>query len=392
MKASICVVGDICLAGEPERVLMAKAKVDLFRAVRSAGSEHTAVLGTVECAITDRGAQKPYKVCLRCSKKAARLLEGLDVGLLGNNHIQDYGDASAFDTVEAVRSVGVQPVGYGRNILEAMMPVVLPVGDATVAVISMCCITTRGENIASTETPGVAPISMSLVRTAIEAAKAQADLVLFCPHWGVQDERFPVPDQIRLARRAIDWGANAVVGTHAHVIQVYEQYRNAWIFYGLGNYLFGDIHSSYVSLDGQPAEKGWSVLQASRNLESLAVWLRPARYAGTWGLELIRLKVVRCGAEFDQTVNDIASSSLDFSVANARLKKFIRLNDNWMASDTEPAYSCRYEDGIPTYSYAQSPVGQQKGAALRSLSYARFLVRRVTHKLKRLGQWCLVGT
>jgi len=379
MSVSVCIIGDICLSGEVERILLARTNPNLFSALRGNGSDEVILVGTVECAVSDRGVKKPYKVCLRSSINSARLLKGLDIGLLGNNHIQDYGHIAAEDTVEAVRSVGVQPVGYGRNIQEAMTPAVMQLGDVRLAVISMCCITTRGENVATTETPGVTAISMSMLRDAIQAAKAIADLVMVCPHWGVQDERFPVSDQIRLAHRAIDWGANAVVGTHAHVVQVYEQYRNAWIFYGLGNYLFGDIHSKYVSLSGLPLERGWDIEQEARHRESLAVWLSPVRKQGQWTLELDQLRVARCQTNFTHTLTDIASLPFHLAHANNLLSQYTQRNSNWLASDSEPSYISHILDGIPVWSYSDAPIDHRR-------SFCSLVIRRARSVFQRLHQ------
>lgn len=356
MSHNLCIVGDICLAGEPERVLESVGNVDLFSSLRKDSSEEVFLLGTVENVVSDQGVMKPYKICLRASKDSARFLTGLDVGLLGNNHIQDFGHKSALETLEAVREIGAQPVGYGKNIEEAIKPLVVNVGGARIAIISMCCITTRGENLATFESPGVAPISMSLLRNSILVARKQADLVLICPHWGVEDERFPVPDQIRLAHRAIEYGADAVIGTHSHVIQVYEKYLNAWIFYGLGNYLFGDINSTYVSFSGQPTKTKCTISQKPQNLESLAVWLSPERNGERWTLKLTRLRVVQCMPDFTHTLKNISSLSFNLPKANEHLNKFIKRNERWLASYKEPQYRCIILDGIPEFSYANLPI------------------------------------
>jgi len=41
-----------------------------------------------------------------------------------------------------------------------------------------------------------------------------------------------------LAHQFIDQGADLIVGTHPHVVQEVEIYKNKLIFYSLGNFIF----------------------------------------------------------------------------------------------------------------------------------------------------------
>ena len=59
----------------------------------------------------------------------------------------------------------------------------------------------------------------------------------------------PSATQLLLSRAAIDAGADLVVGHHSHVVQPIEQYKNGWIAYGLGNFIF-DQGFSPETLEG----------------------------------------------------------------------------------------------------------------------------------------------
>ena len=66
------------------------------------------------------------------------------------------------------------------------------------------------------------------------------DFIVVCLHHGVEYEpRHNDYDQERFAHHAIDYGADLVVGTHPHVLQGIEVYKNRLIFYSLGNFSFG---------------------------------------------------------------------------------------------------------------------------------------------------------
>ena len=71
-------------------------------------------------------------------------------------------------------------------------------------------------------------------------AEEGVDFVIVCLHHGEEyAEKHNDYDQTRFAHHAIDYGADLVVGTHPHVLQGIEIYKNRLIFYSLGNFSFG---------------------------------------------------------------------------------------------------------------------------------------------------------
>ena len=77
---------------------------------------------------------------------------------------------------------------------------------------------------------------------AISRVKRQegVDFVIVCLHHGEEYEaKHNDHDQTRFAHHAIDYGADLVVGTHPHVLQGIEVYKNRLILYSLGNFSFG---------------------------------------------------------------------------------------------------------------------------------------------------------
>ena len=71
------------------------------------------------------------------------------------------------------------------------------------------------------------------------AADETVDLVVFVPHWGVENTYRPTDTQKELGYAAIDAGADIVYGSHTHVLQPIEEYNGGIIFYSLGNFSFG---------------------------------------------------------------------------------------------------------------------------------------------------------
>ena len=73
------------------------------------------------------------------------------------------------------------------------------------------------------------------------------DFVIVCLHHGEEYEvKHNDYDQTRFAHHAIDHGADLVVGTHPHVLQGLENYKNRLIIYSLGNFTFGGNNKPYA--------------------------------------------------------------------------------------------------------------------------------------------------
>ncbi|MEI8096917.1 MAG: CapA family protein, partial [Candidatus Moraniibacteriota bacterium] len=83
----------------------------------------------------------------------------------------------------------------------------------------------------------------------IEKMRPQVDILIVSPHWGVEYESKPTEKQMKWAREFIDSGADAVVGSHSHVVGEDEEYNGKKIFYSLGNFAF-DQYFSKRTMEG----------------------------------------------------------------------------------------------------------------------------------------------
>lgn len=57
-------------------------------------------------------------------------------------------------------------------------------------------------------------------------------------HWGVEFIDYPSIDQKHFAHWLIDLGFDLIIGMHPHILQGYEIYKDKYIFYSLGNFVF----------------------------------------------------------------------------------------------------------------------------------------------------------
>ena len=63
------------------------------------------------------------------------------------------------------------------------------------------------------------------------------------PHWGVEYRATPFAGQQKLARTAIEAGADMVIGNHAHWAGALEIHDDKPIWYALGNFVFDQTWS-----------------------------------------------------------------------------------------------------------------------------------------------------
>lgn len=168
---------------------------------------------------------------------------GFDVMSVATNHIKDCGittcgDRAFFDTMGNLDRVGIQRVGAGENLAEALQPLVVEVNGVRFGFVSMGDSRQGDWTFASEESPGIALLNEENMRQALAAAREVSDVVIALPHWGPEDVSVPNGIQQRQARYIVDAGADLVVGNHTHVVQGIQEIDGITVFYGLGNFVF----------------------------------------------------------------------------------------------------------------------------------------------------------
>lgn len=205
----------------------------------------------LECPFTDKGTklQKNFNFRARPELVAGLEAGGVDVVSLANNHLMDYGPEGLFDTLTVLDTAKIARFGAGRSLADARAPALVEVQGVKLAFLGYFFLGDRNiepkEVIASESTPGVAghfsdTAELKKMLTAdVRAAKKKADHVIPLFHWGREGKGTPEPYQVELAHAAIDAGASAVIGSHPHVLQGIELYKDRPVVYSLGNFVFG---------------------------------------------------------------------------------------------------------------------------------------------------------
>jgi poly-gamma-glutamate capsule biosynthesis protein CapA/YwtB (metallophosphatase superfamily) len=192
---------------------------------------------------------------------------GIDYVSLGNNHIRDAGANGIVQTIANLEKRGIAWSGAGEDLAQARRPAVLEAGGVKVAILAY---DTIAKYYAASDTrAGSAQMSAAAVKADVAAArKAGADVVIVFPHWGVEYDATPFAGQQRLARAAIDAGADMVIGNHAHWAAAMEIYDGKPIWYALGNFIFDQVWS-------EPTMEGITLELTFAGTELRQIHMRP---------------------------------------------------------------------------------------------------------------------
>ena len=138
---------------------------------------------------------------------------------VANNHTFDYLARGFDDTLASLKTAGVDYFGMDLECIREVRGI-------RVGLLGFIGFTTGVE-----------------VEVAKRIAHMKSDggcsIVVATFHWGDEGSYTPNATQIYLAHKAIDAGADLVLGHHPHVIQGIEHYKNRSIAYSLGNFCYG---------------------------------------------------------------------------------------------------------------------------------------------------------
>jgi poly-gamma-glutamate synthesis protein (capsule biosynthesis protein) len=196
----------------------------------------------LETAVTERGSPEPKEFHFRTPATAFTALRaaGVDVATMANNHAADYGAVGLADTLAAIRSTRFPTIGIGADAAQAYAPYYARVRGHLVALVAASQIRDRtlAAWTAGPTSAGIASAYDDRLVAAVRAARDRAEIVVAYLHWGVEGQGCPSGDQRALAARLAAAGADAVVGTHAHLLLGAGYLGSTYVAYGLGNYLW----------------------------------------------------------------------------------------------------------------------------------------------------------
>src|SRR5690606_38638966 len=227
----------------------------IFSGTRAALAGGDVLFGQLETTLTDRGAMSPNaRLAMRTDPAFARTLAdiGFDAMSFAGNHCLDWGYEGFADTLDACSAAGVRLCGAGETLAASRRPAIVEAGGQRIAFLAYNSILPEGY-AAQPHRPGCAPLRAHTVYQQIEpdqpgtgaralsfcdpadlealladirSARQIADCVIVSMHWGIHMTEAVLADyQRQAAHAAIDAGAAAIIGHHAHILKGVEFHR-----------------------------------------------------------------------------------------------------------------------------------------------------------------------
>jgi poly-gamma-glutamate synthesis protein (capsule biosynthesis protein) len=213
-----------------------------FGPISSILSAADVAMVNLETAVTTRGTPEPKEFHFRAPATAFDAVKaaGVDAVSLANNHTLDYGQVGLLDTLDAAKAAGVPTVGAGVNTAAAYAPWITTVKGVRIAVLGFSQVTELASTWAVQDNrPGLAlAFDVPKAVAAVQAAKAQADVVVVFMHWGQEYNSCPIDVQKSFAAAMAGAGANIIVGVHAHVLQGDGWLGQTYVAYGMSNFVW----------------------------------------------------------------------------------------------------------------------------------------------------------
>lgn len=196
-----------------------------------------------EFPFTERGTKAEDKqFTFRLPESRFHLMNEMEIDIvtLANNHILDFGPEGITDSIALLNENEIRYVGAGENLNEAKKLEIIETKGKKIGFLGTSRVYMDGSWAAGANHPGVfSTYDPTLAVEEIKKARELVDYLVVYVHWGVERETTPKEYQRTMGQQYIDAGADLVIGSHPHVLQPIEFYKEKPIVYSLGNFVFG---------------------------------------------------------------------------------------------------------------------------------------------------------
>lgn len=237
----ISLVGDIMLSRGVQTQLEENGYDYPYGDVREVFLGDDLTVGNLECPITERNspASKTKRFLFRADPENAAALKaaGFDCMNLANNHSMDCMNIGLSDTMKYLEESGLSYVGAAED-AASHRPFVYEKNGIRVGILAYSAFPPEGFVYEQDKATVRYVSTMDLTEMEREIGGLDCDFKLVYFHWGIEYQPYKSDMQEQIARKAIDSGADFVVGAHPHVLQRAETYQGKPIYYSLGNFVF----------------------------------------------------------------------------------------------------------------------------------------------------------
>ncbi len=233
-RVHLVAVGDVMLDRGVGSTLRSRGCESILSGVRDRLNAADITFCNLESPLSTRGPRAPSDCVFRAEPRAVGVLKdgGFDIVSVANNHMLNSGRRALLDTLDILDRNGILYCGARRAPKTAWWPTYLEAGGLKIGFMAYTDL-----SFGHGSDNKVAPDLSNLVQ-AVKAADNKCDLLVVSFHWGEEYFRDPTQRQRRVARVAVDAGADLILGHHPHVLEGLAAYKGVPILYSMGNFVF----------------------------------------------------------------------------------------------------------------------------------------------------------
>jgi gamma-polyglutamate biosynthesis protein CapA len=232
-SAKILFLGDLMFDRYIREIAQKKGNGYIFQKISDRLKNADLVVANLEGPITDNSSEsigttvgEKGHFIFTFDKSICNTLDDNNIKLvnIGNNHILNFGQSGLVETKNNLTSESINYFGdMGENIIHVS--------------------NINGYKIGFVNYNQFSPGSLARTLENIKNLKNQSDLVVVYTHWGIEYQAHSNKSISDLGHQFIDFGADLIIGSHPHVVEEKEEYKEHWIYYSLGNFVFDQYFS-----------------------------------------------------------------------------------------------------------------------------------------------------
>ncbi len=229
---NIIIVGDMMLDRNVSNVIDKKGFDKYFEGVRDIINNADIAVANLEGPFTDNPSittsliDKSLKFTFN-PKLIPKLHDlGFDIFGLANNHTMNFGISGFNTTKDYLKKNNILYYGDPNNFTD--LSTIIEKNGIVIGFVGFHEFTY---------------INFDRIINEIKILRDKVDILIVSPHWGIEYENEPTNNMRKWAHGFIDSGADAVIGSHSHIIGDKEEYKGKKIYYSLGNFAFDQYFS-----------------------------------------------------------------------------------------------------------------------------------------------------
>lgn len=211
---------------------------------------------------------------------------GFDVLTTANNHCLDTGVDGIFQTINAINDG--EMINVGTYLDENHPPKIIEKNNIKIGFLAYTDLLNGMDSLVRGKEYLIDTFATNDVKKDIEALKNQVDFIVVIPHWGNEYQYSPSLRQVELKDLLFSSGADAILGSHPHVVQKFQDFsidgKRKFLAYSMGNAL-SNQRQRYLGKKG--VESGLMIkLKLEKNLTQNTTRLISSQVIPTYVMDI----------------------------------------------------------------------------------------------------------